>query len=377
MKRLPVCLMVILPFGLFIAACGPSPEEIATQTAAAWTPTPVPTETPLPTATPTPVPIDLTAKIVDEQGSPIAGASIVFPQSGNGEVVAADDQGQFAWTNLPGTDGALAVSGQGYFNAEQSLSLERGPNEVAVTLKRDPYGILPAEACAPGETSLALEDFQDGVAQHFGSFQEGLAGLSLGAAPDENANTVLILDSTQGKVGEWVGTNMGYNFLAFGDAVWRLRFMVDNPAVLEPSFNWNEHGPSEFAGQEVVSTNYNVRFWGPPSNTIRLHRQISGPNGLMSDLQGVGQAAIGTFTMQPGQWHYMEISTFQGHLQVWIDGKGEVDYQDLAPLPAGSLGVWFGGPVAEDSTGVIYADAFSVCGLSSPFTSMAPPLPAP
>ncbi|MDH3943150.1 MAG: hypothetical protein OEV06_03550, partial [Anaerolineae bacterium] len=37
-----------------VSGCGPSAQEIATQTAEAWTPTP--TNTPIPTDTPTPLP---------------------------------------------------------------------------------------------------------------------------------------------------------------------------------------------------------------------------------------------------------------------------------------------------------------------------------
>jgi len=43
---------VLFAVSLTVSACGPSAEQIATMTAAAWTATPPPTATPLPTATP-------------------------------------------------------------------------------------------------------------------------------------------------------------------------------------------------------------------------------------------------------------------------------------------------------------------------------------
>ena len=93
--------------GLFIlvllTACGPSAEQSATMTASAWTPTPPPT------ATPTPVPYNVNVSIADESGAPIAGANIVFPESGNGEPVQANEQGQFSWNNLEGENATFKV----------------------------------------------------------------------------------------------------------------------------------------------------------------------------------------------------------------------------------------------------------------------------
>ena len=74
-------LAILLLLGLLASACGPSAEQIATMTASAWTSTPKPTSTPEPTLTPTPMPYDLTVKVTDAGGSPIAGASVIFPQS--------------------------------------------------------------------------------------------------------------------------------------------------------------------------------------------------------------------------------------------------------------------------------------------------------
>ena len=142
-----------------------SAEQIATMTASAWTPTPRPTPTPTATPTATPIPYDLTVKVTDADGNPIAGANVAFPESGDDAPVSTDDSGQVTWSSLGGPNGALTVAAPGYFGAEQSVSLGRGPNEVVVALERDPYGLLPSVACAPEEKSLYIEDFQDGQAQ--------------------------------------------------------------------------------------------------------------------------------------------------------------------------------------------------------------------
>ncbi|HEY5119487.1 MAG TPA: carboxypeptidase-like regulatory domain-containing protein, partial [Anaerolineales bacterium] len=95
-------LSILLVVTLLFTSCGPSPEQITTMTASAWTATPQPTSTPTPTLTPTPIPYDLTISVVDEAGAPIAGATIVFPESGSSEPVTADATGKYNWTNLPG-----------------------------------------------------------------------------------------------------------------------------------------------------------------------------------------------------------------------------------------------------------------------------------
>ena len=355
MKRLPVCLMVILPFGLLIAACGPSPEEIATQTAAAWTATPEPSATPVPpteTPTSTPVPIDLTAKIMDEQGDPVAGARIVFPESGNGEAVSADDNGQFGWTNLPGTEGGLAVSGQGYFSAEKSLSLERGPNEVSVTLKRDPYGVLPAQACAPGETQLYAEDFQDGTPDGWQEIAFQTMGWGLADYPDEPGNNVATLSSPE----HAFSTLQGYTF---DNAVWRVRFRVDGRRTL--SFNWLQTGQYQVDGQQVDDSRYQIIIDSSGSGARRLTLPVMN----LPVTSGRGAKAK--------VWHTVEISTYQGRTEVWVDGVNTMGYTDPQPLPAGSIALELFPP--EDPATVVYFDNIAVCELSAPFVTM--PTPAP
>ncbi len=70
---------ILLIAVLLLASCGPSVEEVATMTAAAWTATPMPTATPTLTPTPTPIPIDVTVKVTDQDGNPISGAKRDFP----------------------------------------------------------------------------------------------------------------------------------------------------------------------------------------------------------------------------------------------------------------------------------------------------------
>ena len=70
---------------IILAGFGPSPELVATMTASVWTPTPGPTPTPTITLSPKAVAYDLKVNVKKEAGSSIAGASMTFPESGNGE----------------------------------------------------------------------------------------------------------------------------------------------------------------------------------------------------------------------------------------------------------------------------------------------------
>jgi hypothetical protein len=371
MKRLFVtCGIAFLT--LWLTGCGPSAEEVATMTASAWTPTP------LPTATPTPVPYDLTLTIVDQDGSPISGTSVSFPESGDDAPLPVDEKGQITWKNLPVSSGTLRISAQGYLPANQSLDLERGQNESVITLERDSYGILPSEACAPGETLLYVEDFQDGEAQGWSVGDGGETPnqpFTVGPAPDDPNNQVLALAESNGEAGQWIGTNYyGDDPYAnyYGDAVWRMNFQVNQPTTV--ALNWHEAGPSEFNNMEVSGTDYGIRLRGGAANLVEVNRLIFGPDGapLGSD-QGGGQVAEGTFVLKPETWHFLELSTYQGHLQIWLNGKSEVDFQDPLALPPGTMGIWFGGQVDEPLTSVISIDRITVCQLSAEFTSIAPP----
>jgi len=92
MKKLLVFLVIALVLSTLVASCGPSTEEIATQTADAWTatllptktatstPTPTPTSTLTPTPTSTPIPTD-TATPTQSIGS-LQGKLLEAPLAG-------------------------------------------------------------------------------------------------------------------------------------------------------------------------------------------------------------------------------------------------------------------------------------------------------
>jgi len=362
MKTKLLTLIVLLLTAILLGACGPSSEEIAAMTASAWTPTPKPTNTPLPTPTATPLPYDLTLKVTDTNGNLIAGALVVFSESGSSEPVMTDEAGRAVWTNLNGPNVSLKVTAQGYFKGEQGAALERGLNEVTVTLERDPFGLLPSETCGAGESLLYLDDFQDGEAQGWNFDQKNAAAHLVGPAPDAEANSVLTYDATKITYygnDAYLGGNRNE---VFGDGVWRMRFMVTRPTA--PSFVWHGSGPLEFGGQQYFHGQYGFYLAGGISQ-IQLTRNLeSGPNVVVPNPK-----LVDTVFKQTGmQWYQMELSTYQGHIQLWIDGVKLVDYTDETPLPPGNMGIWIGA-FTDKSLTLLYFDDIRVCGLNAPFAS--------
>lgn len=335
-------LYIVLALFLLIASCGPSPEEIATMTAAAWTATPTITPSP----TPTPIPYDMTVKVTDADGNPIAGAGITL-----GEVVPVltDANGQAAWTNLPEPDGSLKIAAQGYFASDQTFSLNRGPNEVVVTLERDPNGLLPSQACAPGETLLYVEDFQDGSGQSWNEIEYFANGWLVEEFAAEPGNLVASNNNME---------HHGHSLenMTFEDAVWRVRFFVNGRRLI--SFNWLQNFDIEIEGQHINNSRYQIVV---DTDGIGI-RRLTLPVLNIGAASGRGARAE--------NWHVIEISTFQGRTEVWLDGQKNSGYTDPKPLPGGGIGLeLIPFDTAKPGT-IVYFDNMSVCGLSAPFTTM-------
>ena len=375
MKSKQLTFTVLLLLTIVLGACGPSPEQIATMTASAWTPTPKPTSTPPPTPTATPLPYDLTVKVTDAEGNPIAGALAFFPMSGSDEPVAADDSGQAVWSNLDGPAGTVTVVAQGYFKGEQSFNLNRGANEIVLKLERDPFGLLPSDACGAGESLLYVEDYQDGEAQDWNRDQSNPDAIYVGPAADDAANSVWTIDAT--KITDynnaWLGANYAQNNMGgkpglFGDAVWRMKFMVSRPTA--PSFSWISFGPITVGGQEVGNSSYAFNLAGG-QNQIRLNRTLF---TMSEELVSDQVVKSGGFKQLEMTWHYAELSVFQGNVQMWVDGKPVIDFTDPEPLPEKTIGIWIG-PFTDKSLTVMYFDDIRVCELSAPFTSVYSPTP--
>ncbi|MHB0940054.1 MAG: family 16 glycoside hydrolase [Armatimonadota bacterium] len=327
-----------------LAACGPSPEQIATMTASAWTPTPLP-----PTATPTPTParIDLTVTIADETGTSIAGASIVFPESGNGSPVLMDDQGQYSWTNLGSEAVSLTVSAQGYLDADLITTIQRGSNEIKVTLQRDPMGILPAEACATGQKVLYIEDFQDGQAQGWNFISPGINGdMPNGwSVIDEDGNKIL----SHGNAPQ--PTNDELQGFTFDNFVWHLKYKVTGKDG-NMFFIWRISHEGDTSKWYVVVVGAQDKPW-----MVRFFHTPTGPNPM--------NTAQSSIRLQEGQWYNFDVVYFDGTHQVWLDGKKIMEYKDPQPYPAGSVG--FETHLDQSKVSQFFLDDLRICELTAPY----------
>jgi hypothetical protein len=345
MKTPFVRLSIFTVVTLLFTSCGPSPEQIASMTASAWTATPQPTSTPTPTLTPTPIPYDLTVSVVDETGAPIVGATIVFPESGSSKPVTADATGKYNWTNLPGAGVTLQVTAQGYLPAQQTATLDRGPLKISVVMKRDPYGLLPSTACAVGEKLLYIQDFQSGTAPGWSDLEYQTQGWSIGEFPGETGNNVAIAASTERIHSTLTTLTLPEN------AVWRLNFRVNGSRTVVLAWFL-----------QADQSRYLVSF--APSNS-----------GVTHEMAGTQMAT--SKSLKREAWHFVEISTYQGRTEVWADGTKLMNFIDPIPLTQGTIDLVMAMWDGDDPNAIGYFDNITVCGLSAPFTSLPAPVPMP
>ena len=353
MNRKSFVLLVIVLVIILATGCSPSPEEIATMTATAWTPTPMPTSTPLPTPTSTPIPYDLTVSVKDVEGNPISGASVMLAELGEDEMAmqSSDTNGQVSWMNLPGEMITLSVQGQGYFSGELSQPIERGPNEVTVSVERDPFGLLPSEACAPGETPLLIEDFQDGKAQHWDNITAAIEfnaqnGWSL--VEDEPGNFVAVASNAP----DFATDSYFYDELElYSNAVWRIKTKIvgkNNDAFLNWRHGWNNNG----------DWRYIVQYGGPALLSLsRLHYDA-----------GHFNVSGSSFGFREEQWYFFEVGTFEGTTDVWVDGVQKNSYTDPQPMEPGTIGLEV--HLSDGSDSAYTFDNIVVCGINTPFETI-------
>ena len=341
--------------GILLISCGPSPEEQAATsvalTAAAATSTPTNTPTSTPTPTPTPIPYDLSVLVTGDENAPIIEAIVGLAEIGTeaGKQIT-DDVGQVFWYELPGETINLSISAQGYFTTEISEIIERGANQITVVLERDPFGLLPAEACSPSEQILYIEDIQDGHADGWVEIEMRALGFDIGHHPDEPADNVIVFS------GKFGGRSDLENIMV-NNVVWRTQFLIDGRAQV--SFNWRvAPEPYEIEEGTVNDSRYTLNL----EETSYILRETSPIRSLW--------VAGNPYRPKSGIWHRIEISAYEGKLEAWIDGYRILAYTDPNPLPEG--GIFLVVEPFVDNT-IIYLDDIALCELSEPFAPM--PIP--
>jgi len=330
-------LITLILLGM-LASCGHSPEAVATMTAAAWTPTP------LPTPTPTPVPYSLTVNIKDENGKPIGLAAVTLAEI-SGDLRPVDDQGTVSFQNLPGESVSLSVSALGYLPLDSNETIQRGENSIEIMLTFDPNGLLPADACAAGETLIMVEDVQDQIMQGWGDLtgrlESGAPGVEIIEDTNQPGNWILKAFNTT----EPGHIHVGSYDDTLGNAVVRFRTR-------------NNGGQHLHVGWHTTDTGRYIAFIYAEQNGGRVDK-FEDPNSFTAFNFG---GIIGD-----GEWHTIEISTFDDVYSLWIDGESRGSWQDKKPLASGQF---FLDADYWDPDRITEFDNISICELTAPFNSI-------
>jgi hypothetical protein len=276
---------------------------------------------------------NLIAFIVGEDGAPLSRAIVTLDETGEEAIVG--DNGTVSWMDLAGDTATLSMDAQGYFPKQESVNLHEGTNGALISMERDPFGLLPSEVCIGGETFLYLEDFQDGMAQGWAEIETKQGGWSVEADPEEEGNIILVASEPTGVQARL--SDEGGSLLAFDNAVWRIRTKYTGSGSLS-LFLWK-------LNLENSDINYGIMF-GKQTG-------IGNPLDISKPSQD--------------EWHIIEISTFNGVIEMWVDGKIIASYDETDPLPAGLIGLAFHG---DETAGMFYYDDISVCELNAPFKSI-------
>ncbi len=325
------------------------PAEVVKPTA-----TPEPTATPNPTATPEPtatlVPINFVLTILDEGGNPLPQVN-VQNLSESDTVIQTDQKGQITWTNLNSDSNKIIVNAPGYKTIEKDYILNRGENTAIFKLEEEPYGIKTSSACGPGETPVYIEDLQDKIADNWPEIDAGAMGWSVMEKPDEPGNFVIAASGS--KDVQPPPTDLKSD-QKFNNAVWRTRVWFEGKPAISTFLNWRH-------SFDTGDVRYFTHFG--PQVYVDLTRFDSG-NGIP-----VGRTGS---AVSVKKWHYFEISFYNGNIQVWMDGKKMIVYEDKEPFPAGTIGL----EPHFNADGVIYYDNLVVCELNGPFVTLPLPTPA-
>lgn len=332
---------MILLLTLLLAGCtSPAPAPAAPPTQPPPTLPPAPTPTP----EPTPIPYNLDLLVTGPDGQPIPGASAQLGE----QTQQAGSSGVITFADLSAGPLALTVSSPGYLSQDISPSLQPGDNQLEIALQPDPFGLLPANACAQGETLLYLEDFQDGQAQGWDAFENQIPGWTIEEDANQPGNRLAAARSQQSMPWAWYDRQNA----AFENVIWRLR--------VKPMGKGH--------------TQLNFRFVEQPDYSGRYFIGIGGGGAILTryeNNQGDDISSLGD--VKPGQWRLFEIGYLDGALTVFVDGEQRATYQESTPWQGGAINLEPHPEAGGPGEGAFFYDDLSICGLTAP----PQPLPKP
>jgi len=213
-----------------------------------------------------------------------------------------------------------------------------------------PVGLLPSEACLPGEQLVYFEDFQDNEAQGWPEIEYRAQDWDIVTDPDSLKNKVIQFPCA-------TDTGIQLSGFTFDNAVWRVFFMPKGKLNFI-NFDWHQNAyPDKFEA-------YSVGFAEGSVRVIRVSAHSLPEHILEVVLLDVEQ------NVKKDVWHLLEISTYNTTLEVWLDGTQLLTYVDPQPLPGGQIGL--GLLASEDEDSIVYFDNLAMCELSEPFSPLLP-----
>lgn len=306
---------------------------------------------------------DLTVNAVDAEGLPVAYTSATVVELGTDSLATqlSDESGAVSWEDLPADTATVQVSAPGYVAQEITQTIEKDtPAEVSVTLERDEAGMLASVACGPNEKLLYVDDIQDSNLQGWNSLMNSIKfnvpGWTIVPDPEDEANVILVSEFA----GAQHAQPQSYEGVDYGDAV--LRFWTQMFSDSHLIVGWHRNDQPFIAGETPYQYGGYMSFIYA-FNGGRVERFGKPEGGQEFYLQTIGWSYGYN---GDGKWHQFEISTYQGELQIWRDGKLLGKWTDPEPFDSGyfSVEMDFWNP-----QGKIYLDDFSVCGLEAAFES--------
>jgi len=202
---------------------------------------------------------------------------------------------------------------------------------------------------------LYIEDFQDGEAQGWAEIELRAADWDIVSDPENPGDIVVSRPS----IYEGYASLQNRNF---DNAVWRFKIMYSGASVANFSWHWHDT-PYETEDGMVEWSAYRGWFHFPGLRITRDAAPLS--SVLLRQIQYI----------EAGVWHQLEISTYEGTFEFWLDGEPLVTFDDPQPLPEGRLTIGVGLGETPDNTSIVYFDDMSVCELSAPFAPMPTPEP--
>ena len=325
MKQICKCVFLVFILLVLMSACGPSEEAIATMTASVWTPTPEPT------LTPTPMPFDLEVSLVGEEGESIIFGAYV--KATEHEEVMMDESGVVELLNLPVPEVEVSVKAQGYEPLTQTVTLEHGKNQVALTLTADPLQIDPAAACPEGAKILYIEDFEDGFADQW---VEGLNRPFWVFEDIEGRGKVATFtEENESPFGTMITDKQDY-----GNMLWKFDFKGGDT-------HFGMHG-----------------FDGPRKYWIIVQPGREGIVIIHDENQAHAAAAQRVY--KDMEWTSAEISYFDGSVEFWLNGEFYIALDDPNPVEEGNLGF-----MTHNEGAPFSLDNMVICELTEPYVPPA------